>query len=411
MARGQIKTIKGKRGISYKVIVELGADGDDKRRRKTENYHNKREAEKRLTELLRQADTGMLTDTKKMTVGKYFEYWLENYCKPNLAASTYYGYDLIVKKHIGPILGALFLDKLQPAHIQNYYSQALKGGRKGGKGERGEGLSPTTVLYHHRVLREALKHAVRWQILARNPADACTPPRKDRPEMQIFSEEQITRLLDHLRGSYLYMPTYLAIASGMRAGEILGLSWSDVDLEAGAITVRRALQRFKKGETPTFGKPKTSGSMRRVDLFPDAIAELKGQRKELAAQRLMAGGCWQDYDLVCCHADGSPISPASFARTFKDKTGELKMTGRFHDLRHSHATFLLKHGVHPKVVAERLGHSNIGITMDTYSHVLPTMGKQAAEIIGQHLFGKPAEETDGTKSAPKRKSSGFPEAL
>ena len=412
MARGRIEKVEGKRGNYYKIIVEMGKDPvSGERRRKTENIKGKKEAEKRLAELIRAVDTGMLTDPKKMTVAQYLDYWMVTYCKMNLAPSTFSSYSQIVKNHLKPALGRLAIDKLLPTNIQSYYSEALKGGRKGNHGEKGPGLSPTTVLYHHRVLREALQHAVRRQLIARNPADAVMPPKKVRPEMTVFTEDEIAKLLDKLRLTYLYMPTYLAVATGMRAGEILGLSWADVDLpdreeeEGGAITVRRSLNHFKKGQEPVFGEPKTAGSKRRVELFPQAVRELRRYKKEQNEQRLAAGEVWQNYNLVCCYANGAPINPASFARAFRGRTRELNIVGRFHDLRHSHATFLLKHGIHPKVVAERLGHTQIGITMDIYSHVLPSMQKQAAEIIGDHLFESPAPEKPkkkptGKKSAP-----------
>ena len=389
MARGRIVKVEGKRGVKYRYIAELGkhpATGD--RWRETRTFDTQGEAQRALTKRLHEVDTGMLADPKKMTVKEYLDYWTETYCEINLAPSTIAGYKNIIENHLRPALGGLKIEKLAPSHIQAYYTKALKGGRKGaGKKDR-PGLSPTFVLYHHRVLREALHHAVRWQIIARNPADACTPPRKENKEMKTFTREEIGLLLQELRGTYLYIPTYLAATTGMRQGEILALTWTDVDLEAGAITVQRNLNRFKKGEKPIFREPKTDRSRRRVHLFSEAVKELKRyQKMEYNKKKLASGKAWKDYNLVCCYDDGSPIPPATFSRAFRDHTRRLGLAGRFHDLRHSVATFLLEKGIHPKVVAEMLGN-DVNIALKTYSHVTPTLGEQAAETLGDHLFGK-----------------------
>ncbi|MBS4021578.1 MAG: site-specific integrase [Dethiobacter sp.] len=168
--------------------------------------------------------------------------------------------------------------------------------------------------------------------------------------MTVFSENEIERLLEALQGTYLYMSTYLSVVTGMRAGEILGLAWADVDLEQCAVTVKQALQRFKKGDEPVFSEPKTAGSRRRVELFAEAVAELKKYNTAWKEKKCGAGEAWKNYDLIC-YDDSSPINPATFARLFRDKTEKLKMAWRVHDLTHLHATFLLKIGIHPKIVA------------------------------------------------------------
>lgn len=390
MARGRIVKVETKKGTRYRIIYEAGPDPvTGNRRRKTETLDKKEDAEKRLTDLLRARDTGMLADPKKMTVSQYLDYWYENYAEINLAPSTLESYRVIIERHLKPALGNLKIEKLAPSHIQSHYTKALKSGRKTNKKSYGEGLSPSYVNYHHRVLRKALDHAVRWQIIPTNPALRCAPPKREKIEMQTFTPEEITRLLDEVRGTYLYMPVYLAATTGMRQGEILALAWADVDLAAGAITVRRTLQRFKKGEKPVFKEPKTSGSRRRVNLSSEVVRELKRyQRVDWNEKKISAGKAWQKYNLVCCYDDGSPIPPATFARAFRDVTRRLGMAGRFHDLRHTVASLLLARGVHPKIVAELLGHSSTGITLDIYSHVAPTLGKEAAEILGDQLFGK-----------------------
>jgi integrase len=346
----------------------------------------KKEAEKRLTELLRAIDTGLWADPQKMTLGQYLDYWYENYCKINLAPSTLRGYSNIINNHLKPALGAIRIDKLMPSHIQSYYTDALTCGRKRKLKQEKPGLSPTYVLYHHRVLREALEHAVQWQLIYRNPADACKPPEKEKYNAQVFTKEQIDLLLTDLKGSYLYMPTFLAIATGMRQAEILALTWDCVNLDEGLIFVIRKLERFKKGEQPRYGEPKTAGSKKKVYLFKEAIEELKRHKEEQEQNRLAAKELLQDNNLVCCYADGSHISPATFSRAFRDRTRKLGISSRFHDLRHSVATILLEKGVHPKVAAEFLRQGTT-ILLDTYSHVTDSLGKEAAKLIGQYLKG------------------------
>lgn len=389
MASGRVVRVDSGGRVRYRYYADLGTHPvTGCRWRESRTFDTWNEARKALTKRLREVDAGLLADPQKMTVGTYLDYWFRTYCENNLAPATVAGYKNIIENHLKPALGGLRIEKLAPAHIQAYYSRALKEGRKGaGKKDR-PGLSPTFVLYHHRVLRQALEHAVQWKIVAVNHADACKPPRKESKEMTTFTREEIGLLLEELRGTYLYMPTYLAAVTGMRQGEALALTWADVDLDAGAITVQRNLNRFKKGEKPLFREPKTARGRRRVYLFTEAVQELRRyQRMEYNKKRLAAGRAWQNYDLVCCYDDGSPIPPGSFSRAFRDHTRRLGMAGRFHDLRHSVATFLLEKGVHPKVVAEMLGN-DVNITLSIYSHVIPAMGERAAETLGDHLFGK-----------------------
>lgn len=389
MASGRVVRVEGKHGVRYRYIAELGrhpVTGERWREKRT--FDTRTEAQRALTQRLYEVDRGLLTDPKKMTVREYLDYWFNTYVEINLAPATVAGYKNIIDNHLKPALGAQRIERLAPAHIQAYYTKALTGGRKGAGKDSRPGLSPTFVLYHHRVLRRALKDAVKWKIIAVNHADACTPPRKEKKEIITFTREGIALLLEDLRGTYLYMPTYLAATTGARQGEVLALTWADVDLDNGVISIKRTLGRYKLGEKPAFTEPKTASSRRQVHLFSEAAKELKRyQRMEYSKKRLAAGKAWKEYNLICCYDDGSPIPPGTFARAFRDHTRRLGLAGRFHDLRHSVATFLLQDGVHPKVVAEILGHSSISITMDIYSHVAPALGKEAAESLGKRLFG------------------------
>ena len=279
----------------------------------------------------------------------------------------------IVTQHLIPALGAYSLTKLKPLHIQEYYARAMQTGRLDGKEG---GLSPQTVLHHHRILKEALSQAVRWQIIAHNPADAVEPPRVGRKEMKVLTPGQIDRLLEAARGSRLYIAIVLAVATGMRRGEILGLRWQDVDLSAGTVSVCRTLE-ITKGRV-AFKEPKSTKSRRVISLPAFAVDALRRHKVEQAEHRLRAGPAYEDQGLVCATERGTPMIH-NFERDYLallDKANLPRV--RFHDLRHSHATLLLVQNVHPKIVSERLGHSAIGVTLDVYSHVLPAMQQEAA---------------------------------
>lgn len=383
MARGRIKKRETKKGTVYDVIIETGKDPKTgKRKRKVETLFKEKDAIKRRNELLRQVDTGSFCDPGKMTVAEYLKRWLDTH-KVNLAPSTYRGYLVAVEQHIVPALGASLLRKLTPMMIQEYYTKDLESGRADNKKTVGRGLSSTTVAMHHRILRKALADAVKWQMIARNPADAVTAPKKAKKEIKIPTEQEVKKLLEALDGHYLYMPVFLAVYTGMRQGEVLGLKWADVNLDNRVIHVRQKLYQRKKGEA-LYNEPKAK-SRRSIDIGAKVVAVLKKHQKEQKKQRLAAGEIWQDNDLVCCLQDGTQIHPPTAGSRIRDITADLKIDASFHDLRHFHASLLLKQGVHPKIVSERLGHSQISLTLDTYSHLLPGVQRQAADVLDEAL--------------------------
>jgi integrase len=328
-----------------------------------------------------------------MTVAEYLKHWLSAYAKPSVSERTYERYESIVRLHLIPKLGQHKLKDLRPLHIQAYYTEALEGGRyrRPRKSERshakkGEepkpaarGLSAQTVVHHHRVLREALRQAVRWQMLTVNPADAVKPPRAARRPIRVLDETGSAELLRSLERSRFHLPALLAIGTGMRRGELLGLRWQDVDLKAGKLAVRQNLQEIKAGLV--FKAPKTAKGQRSVSLMPSTIAALTQHKAAQAARRLEQGPQYHDHGLVLCEDDGQPWSPSQFSIHWRGAVTALGKDVRFHDLRHTHATLLLRQGVHPKVVSERLGHATVGITLDTYSHVLPDMQDEAVKLL------------------------------
>lgn len=362
---------------SWSFRVDMGSDADGNRRQKRVTVRGtKEDARREYNRIHRELDTGEFVEPSKLTVAQYLEKWLTDYAKHNVTAKTLEGYSDFIRLHLVPAIGLLPLPKLQPLHIQAYYSKALESGRRDGKG----GLSGRTVLHHHRVLKEALRQAVKWQLLARNPADAVEPPRAAKREMQVLGEADTGRLIDVARGTRLYIPILLAVTTGMRRGEILALRWEDLDLPAGTLAVRQAMERTRAGIA--FKQPKTAKSSRVIALPDLLVSELIRHKGQQAEQRLLLGPGYQDYRLVVAQPDGTPMSPHALSMEF---TALLRRSGlpkvRFHDTRHGHASQLGRLGVPVKVISERLGHSTVAITLDLYSHVLPGMQEDAARKI------------------------------
>ncbi len=371
-----------KRGkSSWAVVLYLGRDAEGKERHKWHSVRGtKRDAQRELTRLLHETNTGSYVEPTRMTVADFLNRWLADYAKPKVSSKTYERYREMINGHILPELGSYLLPKLAPLHIQSFYSRALSGGRKDGRG----GLSSQTVVHLHRVLHKALAQAVKWQLLSRNPTDAVEAPRVERREMRALDEDETVILLNLLGKSRLYMPTMLAVTTGLRRGEILGLRWSKVDLRAGTITVVESLEQTMEGLR--FKSPKTQCSRRSIALPAITVETLRSHRAAQAEERLALGPGWDEHGLVCPRPGGAPWPPDAFSTAFAAFVRRSGMPPfRFHDLRHTHASHLLKAGVHPKIVSERLGHSAIGITLDTYSHVLPGMQQAAAELLNAAL--------------------------
>jgi Site-specific recombinase XerD len=376
-----------RRGDSWTVTVDLGRDpGTGKRRQATRTTHNKREAEALLVQLLHERDSGLERPTGRQTVMQYLERWLDDYVAVSVAPSTASHYRDIVRRRIIPALGSVELTALRPQQIQAFYSRLLREGRADGTG----GLSPKSVLRFHQVLHAALHHAVRWQLVARNPADAVEPPRAARRELSMISAADVSRLLAAADETPIGTLARLAVMTGMRRGELLGLRWRDVDLDAGEAHVQQTAQRID-GQGWVFRQPKTRLSRRSIALSPATVQLLRRHRRRQAAERLLAGSAYQDRDLVFASAIGTPLEPGTIRRTWLRALGVAGVGHvRWHDLRHAHATLMLSAGVHPKVVSERLGHASIAITLDTYSHVLPGLQAAAAAQLDT-MLDEPAE--------------------
>ncbi len=360
---------------------------------------NKKTAEARLTQLLRERDTGTLIEPTRVTLDQYLDEWLQSAAKPRLRQSTYDGYELILKLYVRPELGDRPLASIQPLDIQALYAGMIE-----------RGLSPRTVRHAHAVLRSALNQAVKWRLLHNNAALFVDLPRQQKKEMHALSPEQAQAFLKAAADDKWGVLFALALTTGMRPGEYLGLQWKDVDLTKGIATVRRAVA-FRSGGEWEFAEPKTAKSVRRIPLPPSVTAMLvehqtkQAERVAATRQRREEKGEpfeYSDHGLVFAGDQGQPLDLRNLTqRHFRAilKAAGLPQELRLYDLRHSCATLLLAQGEHPKVVSERLGHASVTLTLDTYSHVLPTMQQQAAERLESALFGS-LTNRDLTIAAP-----------
>lgn len=372
-----------KRGQTWAIITFEGRDPatGKKRYKWRKGGRTRAAAAKALRELLKAKDDGTFIEPSDLTVAEFLEKFLAD-VRARISPKTFERYQEISRKGLVPALGTRPLAKLVPLDLCDFYAKALASG-----GRNGRPLSPRTVLHFHRVLSAALRQAVKWNLLARNVAEAVSPPKVARREIAVLDEKQTGQLLEAARGHALHAPCLLAVLTGCRRGELLALRWQDVDFDAATLTVARSLEETKAGGL-RFKSPK-SGRARVVKLPQVALAALRRHRAEQAAIKLRIGDAgWNSKDLIFPNTDGSPWRPSYFTDSFGYLARRAKFSGiHFHSLRHSAATQLLKANVHPKIVSERLGHSKIGITLDLYSHALPDMQQEAADKIDAALTG------------------------
>jgi integrase len=398
-----MKGVDGMRGSkrkqgkdSWRLTISMGKNPDtEKYDRYQETFIGKGpDADKRIIELCSQFERGIDINPKKITFSEYLDKWLKDFGKTNLSPRTLESYESIIDRHLKPELGAIQLSKLSPAHLREFYTKSLTDGRVDNKQTKGKALTANTVHHFHRLIHLALKQAVRWELIFRNVADAVDPPKQQSEndegskDLVFLTEQEIETLFKTLKPTYAYLPAYIAVNTGMRIGEVLGLRWQDVDLEGKTLTIKQTLQTIKR-EIRVRNRAKTKGSRRTIDLPDNLIAVLKKEQTQQETQkRWTYKDVYQDHDLVCAREDGAPIKPSSFGSYFVTLAHRAGLNISFHTLRHTHASLLLKAGEYPKVISERLGHSQIGITMDIYSHVMPGMQKQAAEKIDLILAGR-----------------------
>ncbi len=368
-----------KRGKSWTVRIFLGRDANGKRKYFNKTIHGtKKDAQKYLTAKTREKDLGVFIEPASIYLNDFLNRWLEEIAKNKLRERTFDNYESLLNCHVRNKLGSKRLSDIQAYEIQKLYNEMKKAN-----------YSPKTIRHVHNVLSSALKQAVRWKMLMQNPCDICELPRMEKTEMMYFTPEETAKFLDVAKDDKFFPAFLLAIETGMRPEEYLGLKWKDIDFEQKTLSVRRALV-VKKGGGYIFTEPKTKKSRRSIPLSNTLINALKSHRRKQLEERLKLGADYENLDLVFASEIGTPLLHGNLLRRhfkpIRDKAGLPKI--RLYDLRHTTATLLLSAGENPKVVSERLGHASIVLTLDTYSHVLPTMQKSATNKIEKLMLGK-----------------------
>ncbi len=368
--RGSI-TPRGK--STWRIRYDGPRDASGQRRQVSETVKGtKRDAERVLRDRLAAIEQNTFVAPSRLLVSEFLEQWLNTYAIPNTSPLTVIGY----RTHFNRInrwLGSMPLQRLSPYHIQSMYA------------EMATEFKPRTVMVTHTLLHEALKYAVRWGLLSRNPVEATEPPRRGKDtEPVMWSVQDILRFLEAANGHRYYHVYHLAILTGMRRGELAGLQWEQVDLERKLLTVTGQLLYIRRRGLNR-SLPKTDRG-RRISLSQSAVDLLKQVRRRQLEQKLAAGPAWKETGYVFTSETGLPINPGTMTAAFTAlvrKLGLPRIT--LHGLRHAHATLLLSNGVHPQVVSERLGHSSVKLTLDLYSHVLPHIQEAAAKVIDEAL--------------------------
>jgi integrase len=365
---GSVYPRKNKQG---KIIGYRGSYFAPDGKRRYVSAKRKGDAEKALRQAMTDADRGFVFDGGTLTLENYLTRWLTDSVKDTVRRSTFVQYKSVVNRHLIPALGRLKLKALTPAHARSLYREKLDCE-----------LSPRTVQYIHVTLHKALKQAVMDGLIPRNIADAVKAPQAHKIEVTPLTPAEVKVLLSAASGDRLETLYITAIHTGLRRSELLGLKWTDIDLDARTLSVQRSLDR-----DGTFNPPKRNKSRRTVKLTAQAAEALKGHRARQNEERLQLGSLWEDWGLVFPNRSGKPMNADYlYHRGFKPLLERAELSGfTFHSLRHTCATLLLSKNVNPKIVSEMLGHATISQTMDTYSHVMPGMQEVAATALEEAL--------------------------
>ncbi len=364
-------SITRRRNGKYQGALRL-PDG----RRKYVYGDSREEIRRKLHGLIHAREMGTLADARGLSVGEFLDQWLQEVVRPNVRPWTYAGYEVHVRLHLKPALGKLPLDRLTPMHVQEFINR-----------KSSEGLRPKSIRYIRGTLRSALNHALRWGLISRNVAALATSPRVEQYEIKPLTPAEARTFLQSLKGDRLEALYSVALTMGLRQGEALGLRWRDVDLELGYLRVSKQLQRIDR--RLQLVEPKTARSRRTIAMPPSVVAALRDHRDRQDADRKAAGKRWSESDFVFTGPEGAPLDGSAISKQFHRLLERAGLEQRrFHDLRHSCATLLLAQGVSPRVVMDVLGHSQIGLTMNTYAHVIPELRREAADRMEFVIHGR-----------------------
>lgn len=366
--KGSVK----KHGKTWRYRIYMGVIDGEKSYQSKSGFKTEREAQAAMRKVLTSLDTGTYVPSTSMTVGDFLEKWLEDKASV-IRYGTLRKYRWLINRRIIPMLGKLPLQGLTPQHIQTLYAKLRNGDKP---------LSSRSILHTHRLLHEALDRALKWSLIARNPCDAVETPKADRPQMQAWTPEQARHFLSVAHSNRYYVAFVLALETGMRQGEILGLKWSDIDLQNGYLNVKRADYRG------IINEPKTVRGRRGISLLPNTVQVLKTHKACQTEERMFLGSDYCDNELVIAKNDGTPLRARSLENHWYKLLEESGLPRiRFHDLRHTHASMMAAAGVSAKAVSDRLGHSTVSFTLDTYTHLYRDQQDEAAARLQNVLYG------------------------
>jgi integrase/predicted RNA-binding Zn-ribbon protein involved in translation (DUF1610 family) len=357
---------------------------EERRRAIKAGFRTRKEAQAAMAKIMVAVEERTYVAPAKLNVREYLtKEWLPA-IRSTIRPTTYRSYEQHVQFHIVPHIGTLKLEKVTGATLNALYAKLASEGKRDGK----KGLSPRTVHHVHSCLHRAFRDAVRWNRLFRNPVDAADPPKvagSGGREMRTWNAEQVRAFLESTRNDRLHPLWRVLAMTGMRRGEVLGLKWEDIDFEAGWLSVRRSL--IPLGGEVIVSEPKTARGRRSLALDVETVEVLKAQAAHQLVEQQQFGEGWCDSGYICTKEDGEPYHPEVVSRYFRQavKNSMLPMI-RPHDLRHTYATLALRAGIHPKVVSERLGHATVAITLDIYSHAIPAMQEEAAQLVAELVF-------------------------
>jgi integrase len=375
-----------KKGSRYYAVIYEGVDPrtGKERRRWYPAGTRKGDAERLVTELMKRKNDGDYRPPDRITLGSYLiDKWLPAK-KAQLRPSTFDSYSRNIDRHVIPAIGRIPLQRLTPEDLDGFYTTLAEGGP-----DEHRALAPKTIHLIHEMLHKALADAERKGSIVRNVADLADPPKLSsakKQAMNVWDADQLRQFLDSIKQHRLHAAYYLAANTGMRRGEVLGLRWRDVDLDARRLSVHQAL--VSVAYAVQIADVKTGSGRRTIDIDTRTIGVLRSWRKRQLEERLALGALHEDHGLVFARPEGTPIHPDLFSKTFDRMTASSDLPViRLHDLRHSHASLLLRSGVPVKVVSERLGHATPAFTMTVYQHVLPGMQAEAASTFADLVFG------------------------
>lgn len=378
------------RGKTWTYVVDLPPDPatGTRNQKKKGGFATKKEAQNACAHLIASVNRGDYIADNHITLGELLEVWLKDYAKVNYKPTVFDVENTIVRRRIIPVLGKQKIQQMKPLTITRFYNELL------------ETYSADYVRHIHAILRKAMRQAVTWEMISINPMTKVQAPKLRKKEMKIWTMEQCMSFLAKSVGHVHYIVYSLAIHTGMRKGEVLGIRWKDIDFVNKTLTIQQTVNW-----TPSTGiliqDTKTASSTRRISIGNTLIQDLKERSEEI--QRIKTeyaqnGIPYHDYDLVCCYENGEPIQPRRITGSFAHLTEKAELPKiRFHDLRHSHASMLLKNGVNPKIGAERLGHSSVQIYLDRYSHLLPDMQRGAIDLLEEKML-EAKQKSDSEKS-------------